>query len=135
MSRMGTDLTGSSRPWIVLSACFLGFLLAFFPVQAFAEGNEPTITPLPTSTSTLAPTFTPSPTEELLEDKSVTQPDLTFDENAAPLSPNSAEPESKSLIDSFGGTNLCLIGGIVLGTIVVIIMVVFGVVQRIRVED
>jgi hypothetical protein len=120
---------------IVLSACFLGILLAFIPVHAFAEGNEPTITPLPTSTATLAPTNTPTPTEELLEDKSITQPDLTFDENAAPLSPNSTEPESNSLIDSLGGANLCLIGGIVLGTIVVIVMVVFGVIQRIRVED
>ena len=59
---------------------------------------------------------------------------MSFDENAAPLPLGNAEPETKFQTGSLGGPNLCLIGGIVVGIIVVMVMVVFGVIQHIRAE-
>ena len=137
MVRQGTGLHKLTNQLIPLTFCLMSILLMVLPKHAKAEGNEPTNTPLPTATSTitLAPSDTPTATEVPLEAKSITQPDVSFDENAAPLPPGSADPEPKSLTDSLGGANLCLIGGIVVGTIAVMVMVVFGIVQRIRVDE
>lgn len=134
MACKGNGLAGTKKILIFLFFPLVGVLLAILPNHAQAEGNEPTITPVPTATFTLAPTDTPTATEAPLEAKSITQPEVSFDENAAPLSPGNTESEPKSLTDSMGGANLCLIGAIVVGTIVVMVMVVFGVIQRIRVD-
>jgi hypothetical protein len=109
------------------------------PKHVNAEGNEPTNTPIPTATATqtiaIVPSDTPLPSDAQLEDKSLTQPDVSFDDNAVPLPPSEGETQSSSLMGSLGSANLCLIGAIVIGTIIVVVMVVFGVIQRIRPES
>lgn len=120
---------------LILGGIFLGIITT----PTLAEGNEPTNTPVPTATAT--PTATLVPTEptgqsgDQLESKVIPQPEVSFDENAAPISSESDQPEPGGLLRSLGGTNLCLIGAIVVGTIAVMVMVVFGVVQRIRAEE
>lgn len=107
------------------------------PQQVKAEGNEPTITPIPTATETptitLAPTDTSVPDQSSLDAKTISQPDIALDNNAAPL-PAGSDTQSSNQNGNLGRTNLWLIGAIVLGMIFVMIMVVFGVIQRIRVE-
>jgi len=138
MVRQGTGFIKSTNLIILIIFLLMGCPLLVFPKQVEAEGNEPTNTPMPTATETptitLMPSDTPVPEDSSLEAKSITQPDISFDNNAAPLSTGDEDSQPGSLTDTLGRTNLCLIGVIVLGTIVVIVMVVFGVIQRVRAE-
>jgi hypothetical protein len=108
------------------------------PDQVEAEGNEPTSTPLPTATETptltLLPTDTPDQDLSSLEAKTVSQPDIAVDNNAAPLPAGEQNVQSGNQNETLGRTNLWLIGAIVLGMIFIMIMVVFGVIQRVRAE-
>ncbi len=139
MLRHGTNLQISPSLLTVFALCLGVFLFFFSPTGVEAEGNEPTNTPLPTWTPipevNIIPTETQVLDDSALLEKSISQPDISFDDNASPLSPSDEGTQPKSLTASLGSTNLCLIGGIVLGTIVVMIMVVFGVIQRIRPES
>jgi hypothetical protein len=112
-----------------VTATLMGVILVLTPYKVQAEGNEPTTTP--TATITLMPSETPVPTETPQEDVLPNQSDKSVDENVAPLLPADEQP-SPTEGGLFQGTNMCLIGGIVLGAIVVMVMVVFGVIQRIR---
>jgi hypothetical protein len=107
--------------------------------QVYAEGNEPTNTPIPTSTVTatitLVPTDTQVPMGDNLDNESPQQPVVTIEDNASAPPSGNYQTEPKSITQSLGGTNLCLIGAIVLGMMVVMVMVVYGVMQRIRTEE
>lgn len=97
---------------------------------AQAEGNEPTITP--TATNTLVPSETPMPTESLLFESPTLPPGYTVEEKVVPQAPDTTLDEVQPKTGLFQGTNLCLIGAIVVGAIAVMVLVVFGVVQRVR---
>jgi hypothetical protein len=138
MARQGSILSIFPNLFIILMLFVIGNLVGN-PKRVGAEGNEPTNTPIPTATATstiaVVPSETPLPADAQLEDKSLAQPDVSIDDNAAPLPPSESEAQSSSLMGSLGSANLCLIGAIVIGTIVVVVMVVFGVIQRIRPES
>ena len=117
---------------LVMSALFV------CPDQVKAEGNEPTSTPLPTATETptltLVPTDTPVQDLSSLEAKTVLQPDIAVDNHAAPVAAGEQNVQSGNQNETLGRTNLWLMVAIVLGMIFVMIMVVFGVIQRVRAE-
>jgi hypothetical protein len=122
----------------------LVFAASFSPAQA--EGNPPTNTPPPTST--LTPSITPSPTTESqseggeappennpvetseVVDKSVEQE--AGPENAAPVQVDEQQTDSASQPGDLSSANLCLIGAIVVVSIIVMIMIVYGIFQRVR---
>jgi cytoskeletal protein RodZ len=116
----------------------ISFVLLLESFQVRAEGNEPTLTPTETITLTLPPSETPTPTEETqtdelqVEESTLESKSVLLDENAAAVQPAEAPPASTTSKSIFQGTNLCLVGAIVFGVIVVMIMVVYGIIQRIR---
>ena len=128
------------------SLIVLGWVLLALSTPAQAEGNPPTNTPPPTST--LTPSITPSPTTESqseggeappennpvetreVVDKSVEQE--TGPENAAPVQGEDQQASSASQPGDLLNANLCLIGAIVVVSIIVMIMIVYGIFQRVR---
>jgi len=116
---------------IVVSLFLVLICLMGFPNFAKGEGNEPTVTP--TATNTLLPSETPIPSETPQGETEIIQSDASFDQNAAPLPPVDAQAESKSFLSKLQGTNLCLIGVIVVTLIIVMVMVVYGVIQKTQV--
>lgn len=132
---MAIGRTGASRFFSLLvsiSLVWLVLLLAGVPHKAQAEGNEPTatLTPTVTITITLPPTDTPIPTSDQAQQEDVSK-ELPASEigNITPASSGQTAP--KSLTESIGPTNLCLIGAIVIATILVMVIVVYGVIQRV----
>lgn len=125
---------------VTIPFLWLVVLMAGIPQEAFAEGNEPTVTPTVTITVTLPPTDTPIPTSEQPQDDTAGQDqdiskELPASEtgNITPTSPGQNAP--KSLTSSIGRTNLCLIGGIVVATIFVMVIVVYGVIRRVGQQE
>jgi hypothetical protein len=116
----------------------ISFSLLLESSQVRAEGNEPTLTPTETITLTLPPTETPTPTEETqmgelqVEESTPEVKSVPLDENAAAVQPADAPPASTTSKSIFQGANLCLVGAIVFGVIVVMVMVVYGIIQRMR---
>lgn len=127
---------------LLLAVVLMGALITFAPSQVRAEGNPPTNTP--TITLTVAPAPTLEPTLETGAGDSETgskgidgsqtggdeaqgtdnQESTSPDDNAAPI--------SNSPTSGLFGTNLCLVGVIVVAASIVMFMVVYGVIQRVR---
>lgn len=118
---------------------FLGVVSLFFalsPNDVLADSNE--ATPISTNTATPLPSFTPVPAalENTATEFVVNIPVVQNSNNENIESVASAEEQAasapSSFIQSISGVNQCLIGAIVLGLIAITIMVIYGVVQRIR---
>ena len=118
---------------------FWGMVSLFFalsPDDALADSNE--ATPVPTNTATPLPSFTPTPAAavEIATEVIVNIPIVqnSNPENIPPAPPVEEQATSapSSFIQSISGVNQCLIGAIVLGLVAITIMVIYGVVQRIR---
>lgn len=136
---MAIGRTGASRflsLLVSISWVWLVILLAGVPQKAHAEGNEPTatLTPTVTITVTLPPTDTPIPTSDQVQAEDVSK-ELPVAEIGNDTPASSGQTAPKSLTSSIGRTNLCLIGAIVVATILVMVIVVYGVIQRVGQQD
>jgi hypothetical protein len=114
------------------------FVLLFGYSQVRAEGNEPSVTPTVTLTLTLPPSETPAPKEEIqtgesqVEAPTLEEKSVLLDQNAAAVQATPAPQTSTASKSPFQGTNLCLVGAIVVCVILVMMMVVYGIIQRMR---
>jgi hypothetical protein len=122
---------------LLLAVVLIGALISLAPGQVQAEGNPPTITP--TITLTVAPPPTLEPVDTPVEDntdveaKGVEVDQTGGDETQGNTPPDdNAAPISNSPTGGLFGANLCLIGAIVVAATIVMFMVVYGVIQRVR---
>jgi hypothetical protein len=129
-----------ARRWFLISRLFglmlivlglLGVFIIAIPVRVYAEGVGPTITSSPTTT--LTPTNTPDPGLDLPVESATPESQETDTEpKSGPTLVGDAAAVRSTPTSGLFGTNLCLVGAIVLASIVVIVMVVYGVMQRVR---
>lgn len=115
---------------IVLS----GMVLFAMSTQTLADAYVPTDTPIP-PTQNLEPTITPEPTEQ------PQTPEVGGDEPFASSTPGDGLPlpndgnaaPTTSLISSLSSSNLCLLGLAIALLIGVMVLVIYGVIQRMSV--
>ena len=140
MASRQKDLNRTLYLLLLLAVVLIGALITLAPGQVRAEGNPPTATPTITLTTAPPPTLEPT-TEPVDEDSGTgskgiegdTPQDDAQDETQKGTSPDdNAAPISNSPTSGLFGTNLCLVGVIVVAATIVMFMVVYGVIQRVR---
>ena len=137
---MSIRTPGVSRFLLIINcilALWLGMVFAGAPSPVHADSNDPTATSTPTATVavTLPPTDTPLPTIEPTQEENAAQEDTTakgVDVSQGDSAAQSSMEESgpKPWTDSLRLIDLVLLAAIVLVTIAVMILVVYGIIQR-----
>jgi len=105
----------------------MSFGLFTLPNQVHADAGP---TDTPAVTPTWPPTWTPEPTSEPQFDLPPPEQPTLAPDTFVETSPDNVGPSS--ILQSMSPTNLCLVGAVVIGAIIFMVMVVWGVIQRMQ---